>query len=666
MKKFLTEGELRLDIPENKYRIYPILHNMCDHPENAEKDVRTLIEGGAGGTVTNTTWERKEWTHDKYNTGILRDAVKKIKENGLNVWMYDDYYYPSGCGNGYVVKDHPENFAKAILFRAIDVKENCTYMVDQDNVISLGVYDEQFNLLSSEEKVNSTVTVKSTGKLIIFYHKLLVEEVQVGQARGAHSDHLSRRAMEAYIEHGLKPVEEEVGLHNFDGIFTDEPTLTGHVLSFKRGKVDFSRIPLPYTEELFDRFYKDWGYRLENKLIHLITGSSIQAKITRIHYYKTVSRLGRENYIDVIRDYLNEHGTLASGHFLLEEGLKYHVGYYGDFMRIVGGQDIPGCDILCADAQKFFLLGSGFHTSWAFAGKYPSSLSRLKGHNVTMMEICPVNYTEKVKIDPYKEIMGLSTYAIFAGITHYNAYGYFFIKDAEQHKQLNNYVGRLLTILRNSVPDTPVAVYYPINAMQAEFYSDTPLKPDEVDFCENADKLENRMELLLDTLYKMHTDFNIIDEDNLLSADITDTISKGIISAKTLIVPFTEIIPEKVLERIERFKENGGRVIFIDTAPKYFETGEEINKRLEYISLEELPLQDGLTAEQPFTVTGDDIYVSPYTLRGKKLSYVINLTEEDREITVINGRIYDPEDNTYTENEKYVLKAERGIMVFER
>ncbi|MBR6766186.1 MAG: hypothetical protein IKM06_06850, partial [Clostridia bacterium] len=236
----------------------------------------------------------------------------------------------------------------------------------------------------------------------------------------------------------------------------------------------------------------------------------------------------------------------------------------------------------------------------------------------------------------------------------------------EQHKQLNNYVGRLLTILRNSVPDTPVAVYYPISAMQAEFYSDTPLKPDEVDFCENADKLENRMELLLDTLYKMHTDFNIIDEDNLLSADITDTISKGIVTAKTLIVPFTEIIPEKVLERIERFKENGGRVIFIDTAPKYFETGEEINKSLEYISLEELSLQDGLVQEQPFKITGDDIYVSPYVLNGKRLSYVINLTEEDREITVINGRIYDPEDNTYTENEKYVLKAERGVFIFER
>ena len=112
--------------------------------------------------------------------------------------------------------------------------------------------------------------------------------------------------------------------------------------------------------------------------------------------------------------------------------------------------------------------------------------------------------------------------------------------------------------------------------------------------------------------------------------------------------------------------ENGGRVIFIDTAPKYFETGEEINKSLEYISLEELSLQDGLVQEQPFKITGDDIYVSPYVLNGKRLSYVINLTEEDREITVINGRIYDPEDNTYTENEKYVLKAERGVFIFER
>ena len=106
-------------------------------------------------------------------------------------------------------------------------------------------------------------------------------------------------------------------------------------------------------------------------------------------------------------------------------------------MRVVGGQDIPGCDILCADAQKFWERGSAFATSWSFAAKYPSSLARLTGHNVTMMEICPVNYPEKVKENPFKEFMGLSTFVLFAGITHYNAYGYHFITDTAQHNALN-------------------------------------------------------------------------------------------------------------------------------------------------------------------------------------------------------------------------------------
>ncbi len=617
IKKFLTEFSSfddlfsKLENPENKYRVYPISHSLCDKNTDFEKVIDNLVAGGAGGTVTNTTWCDPLWVFNVDNTKKLKNACDYAKSKGLNVWMYDDYYYPSGLANGYAVKDEQDNFAK-----------NLEYTTD------------------------GSVKIKNN-----------IEEITVGQAKG-HLNHLSKKAVDAFIENALKKVDEVCPLKNFDAIFTDEPTLASNVLSFKRGKVDFSKMPIPYCDELFKVYENMWGEDLRKKIKYLFTDKSKEAKLTRIKYYKTISTIARNDYIDNVTRYLNSCLTLSSGHFLLEEGLKFHVGYYGDYMRVVGGQDIPGCDILCADAQRFFEYGSGFGTSWAFAGKYPSSLSRLKGHNVTMLEICPVNYPEKVKINPFKEIMGLSTYAIFAGITHYNAYGYDFIKDETQHRILNNYVGRLLTVLRNAEPENRVNVYYPISTMQGYFATETPEKDGEVDFFEETDLLESKMEKLLYAIYDLKTDFNIIPEDALIKNQW------GIVKGDILLVPFMEFLSENEISALKNYK---GKVIFVDSAPEYDLNGNEISLDFPVISIDEIKNIEGITPNMNFKIEGEDIYCSPYSILGKKFLYVVNKGENATKLK-LSGEfiIYEPEENKiYTKN-TYSLNGERGIFIFER
>lgn len=617
MKKFLTEflnfDDLirKLENPENKYRIFPICHYLCDKGVDIDSKLNGIISGGAGGIVTNTTWNDPEWVFNRENTEKLKEAVQKAKSKGLRVWMYDDYYYPSGLANGYAVKDSPDNFAK-----------NLEYTED------------------------GSVKIKNN-----------IEEITVGQAKG-HLDHLSKKAVDAFVDNALKTVNEVCPLENFDAIFTDEPTLTCNLLSFNRGKVDFSKMPVPYCDKLFSTYENMWGEDLKSKIKYLFTEKSKEAKLTRIKYYKTLSRIAREDYIDNVKNYLNSVGTLSSGHFLLEEGLKYHVGYYADYMRVVAGQDIPGCDILCADAQKFFEEGSGFGTSWAFAGKYPSSLSRLKGHNVTMMEICPVNYPEKVKINPFKEFMGLSTYAIFAGITHYNAYGYDFIKDENQHRILNNYVGRLLTVLRNATPENTVNVYYPITTMQAYFATPTPEKDGEVDFWEETEVLENKMEKLLYALYDAHTDFNIIPEDSLINGEW------GMVKGNILLVPFMEFLSQEEITALKNYK---GSVVLVDSVPEYDLSGNEIKLDFPVISIDGVKNLEGIRTKMNFSVTGENIYCSPYKILDKKFLYVINKSENDTEITLSGDFvIYEPEENKIYSQNTFTIKGERGIFIFER
>ncbi len=675
LRQLLTETQ-------KKYRIFPIYHELCDPATDYIAKIDRAVASGAGGIVTNTTWLDKNWVFEKKNTDKLRDAVQYAKKKGLRVWMYDDYYYPSGLANGYAVKDHPEYFAQSIDFilRCCKATESVCLSREENNGgwLFAGFYSKDLELIQTVPVEDTfSFTPNNDGVLIAFYVALHLEEAQqpLGQAKG-HLNHLDKASVESYIANGLEPVARAMDMGLFDALFTDEPTLTHSVLTFARGKVDFTCVPAPYAKELFERYFHQWNERLEEKLLYLFTGISYEARRTRIRYYETISLMARENYIDVYGAWCRDHHTLSSGHFLLEEGLKYHVGYYADYMRVVGGQEIPGCDVLCADAQKFWERGNAFATSWVFAGKYPSSLSRLNGYNLTMLEVCPVNQPEKVKKNPYKEFMGLSTYMLFSGITHYNAYGYHFITDEQQHNTLNLYVGRLLTLLRNSRPDTPVAVYYPIAQMQSWFASPTLTHAPEVDLYAETDKMEQDMETLSCTLYRAKMDYHIIDEDHLLQAKMENGLSCGIVTARTLIVPFTEFMSLDVARALQSFAASGGNLIFVGTLPLYEIGGsdEQLRKIISGLPYRQVSMNqiDDLPKkiEYPMAIDiqAENVLISSYQLNGKRFYYCINTAEEDCTVTVQgSGTLYDPETNQWSDlHTCFTLRAERGVIIFEK
>ncbi len=662
---FKNENDLfeALHEPAKKYRIYPICHDLCDAQSDYKNTLDNLSDDEAGGIVTNTTWCDKEWVYNKANLEKLKNAAEYAHKKGMRAWMYDDYYYPSGLANGYAVKDHPEFFAKSIDFEKREIKKGEKVKLANDDLIFAGLYSTSYELMS---EVTDGSIAENDGILICFFASLHIDETakETGASKG-HLDHMSEEAVKSYIEHGLKPIDEYMNISAFYAIFTDEPVLTHQVISFARGKVDFTCIPVPYTNGLFEKYAELWDEDLKPHLAELFTGTTLRAKLTRIHYYETISRMARENYINQVADWAKEHGTLSSGHFLLEEGLEFHVGYYGDYMRVVGGQDIPGGDLLCADGQKFWGRGNGFGTACSFAGKYPSSLAHLNGHNTVMLEICPVNWTEKVKKDPFKEFMALSTYIIFSGITHYNAYGYFFTKEREKRIQLNRYVGRLLTVLRNSRFASDIGVYYPITAMQSVFASDNFEHVSEVDFYPEAEQLENSFEKLSEIIYSSGNDYTVIDSDHLVQAEISSQIVCGNAEISTLIVPFIEIIPQSDFEQIRKIALGGGKVVFIGRLPEYNTEGKRLDIEFDYTLLELEELAGYLAPQADFVCDG--IYISPQMLCGKRFLYCINKTESDIRLeTSAHWRIYDPENDTLTDaNGAFTIRAERGVFAFE-
>lgn len=697
--------------PPGEYRVYPIMHNLCDpgREEQMDASLQAALESGAGGLVTNTTWEDIEWVYKKSNLELLEKAAAKAKAQGLHVWMYDDYWYPSGWANGYALKDHPEYGTQNItyLLQEGEGTQELAFTRQEDswgfvygafykvNAQGEADFSAPLPVKVSAEKAGGTAP---GGKwlFLAFYIKrhFATEEEKAEAAKhpGGYREYLNfldKRAVDRFLDCALTPVAEHFGEEfgqTFEAIFTDEPTLAGPYLTFARRRVDFKAIPAPYGPTLFEEFRQKWGYDLREKLPYLFVSETPEAKRVRLHYYRTVSDIALRDFTQNAAAWCAAHGTSASGHFLLEEGLNYHVGYYGDYMKVMSGQDYPGCDVLAADAQLFWEPHSGFHTSWLFAGKYPSSASRLKGHNTTMMEICPVNQPERFKENPFKEFMGLTTSVIFTGITHYNAYGYNYITDPAQHRQWNEYAGRLLTVLRNSVSDCGLGVYYPISAAQGNFTGQSLHVETAVDLIEEAHTLESNMEALCRGIYEGKLDFNILTEEALLAASVENGILQaGQLQMKVLLVPFAEFLPLSAAEKFEAFMRNGGKVYFIGCQPAYgleekedaplAQLREKWTADCRTIPLEELPALLGQLRQEvgeALEITGEGVFASRYRFDGQMLYYIINIKEQATEVSLGSESLKkmtlrDPMDGTAKELTlpcTIPLQGERGVLIF--
>jgi|GEM_PF-3531208 len=697
--------------PPGEYRVFPIMHELCDpsKADNIEDEVQNARTSGAGGLVTNTTWNDKDWVNKESNLALLKKAVQTARSKGMNVWMYDDYWYPSGWANGYAMKDHPEYSVQNITYHLLEGEGiqsiQLSRKIDNWGFIYAAFYPvggqgqaDYAAPLPVDITKDSIRCSSPAGKWVFlsFYikHHFATEQEKQEAAKspGGYRESLNfldKRAVDQFISAALQPVADYFDTDfgkSFDAIFTDEPTLAGHYLTFVRGKVDFKAIPAPYGPTLFEEFSQKWGYDLHEKLVYLFVGESEEAQRVRLHYYRTISDIGRRDFTGNVADWCARHDTCASGHFLLEEGLTYHVGYYGDYMKVMGGQDYPGCDVLDADAQRFWERGSGFDTSWLFAGKYPSSASRIKGHNVTMMEICPVNYSEKFAINPFKEFMGVTTSAIFTGITHYNSYGYRSIKDNDLLEQWNAYTGRLLMVLRNSISDCRLGVYYPIAVAQSRFAGQS-LKIDKaVDLLPQTRILENRMEELCNRLYEGKLDFNILTEEAVMQAPLHhNSMQIGQMTVNALVVPFNDYLPLAVAEKLLAFAQKGGKVYFIDQLPLRGLDAQEddalvrlrplLAQQCPIIPLEEVPaltaqLRQDVAEEMQFE--GEGIFTSRYRFMEQTVYYVINIKEEDTTLK-INSALHkkitlrDPTDGTVRQLAlpcEMTLKGERGILLF--
>ncbi|MDF2926932.1 MAG: hypothetical protein K0R57_5846 [Paenibacillaceae bacterium] len=318
--------------PGSEYRVHPFwFWNGEMQDEQIRLQIGEMAEKGVGGFFVCARQGLKVPYLSEAWFGKVRTAVEAAREYGLNVWLYDEYPYPSGIAGGEVVLEHPGAkhcslvcsteraaggqrvelelpwarivYAKAVPIgaggerlwhQAVDVRRrigNCqTEPIFQK--AGLTAYNQKrFFSYHTVQKLDWTAPA-GEWEIIIAQE----QELEDFKYYGTFVDPCNREAMATFIrlthERYAEHLSEYFG-NTIKGMFTDEIGLIGK---------------LPWSPRLAESFKERNGYDLRDHMEALFFAEAPQAPKIRYDYFQTVHELLLASYHKQVHDWCESRG----------------------------------------------------------------------------------------------------------------------------------------------------------------------------------------------------------------------------------------------------------------------------------------------------------------------------------------------------------------------
>lgn len=474
-----------------------------------------------------------DYLSEKY-FGLCAYAIKKGKNLGMNCWIYDEGGWPSGSACGKVIEEHPEYAQQVLEF-----------------------YEYSFSAGEAYKKTNSDVLIaflndkEIIGEGYVFSENAVVTEYVVEKNDGC-PDLLNKKATEYFIEITHRKYAEALK-NDFSeaigAVFTDEP-----------------KAPLmPFNSELSEKYEALYGESILPYLPLIAKRiAPIEGNVHILHrWYDLCSKMFCENYLYPCRKWANENGVAFTGHLDKDHNPHGCMNGGGNFnlMRALRCFDIPGVDVIWrqiypenrTDKKDDLNCYNGFFP------RYASSAAAQNGTKFAMSEIFGVagpglTYDIMRYTVGYQAVRGINIFnpfnfplgrkgqllaqelPIFTGNqVYYSCLG-----------QFNSYIERLSYIASLGERICETALYYPVSDFQGGL---------------KAELLEKNFDSLGRSLEYMMVDFDIIDDDVIQSAEITDGyVHIGKAKYKNIVVPEEACIPQATQKVLNDFINRGGRV----------------------------------------------------------------------------------------------------------
>lgn len=355
----------------DQYR--PIINLHLDYhqtPEEQRRWVRWCKKQGYGGfalifgDTLKTDRIDEQWYQNLF--AATRNVAQEAKEQGLAVWIFDEWGYPS-CVAGGLVGEQEELRSKK-LHVALDLwlepGQTVQFPLPQRLVSLKAVPVNRFGfyapggpcrpVLLEETQPGALVTytagdtkerlVAVTWETISFITHVAVQDNPNDYALGT-TDLLGKAAAQRFLEvvhqRFYEALPEYFGTV-IKGFFYDEPEIC----------FDF-----PWTVGLEEEFLRRKGYDLRDELPLMVCYSGVfyhpgweeaDAQITRLtrDYFDVWTDLAAENFYGALQTWCHDHGLTSVGHQDMDNWTKTLPSVSGHFYKNNRYNDHPGIDVI--------------------------------------------------------------------------------------------------------------------------------------------------------------------------------------------------------------------------------------------------------------------------------------------------------------------------------
>lgn len=572
--------------PTREYRMAPLMRvNDAFDEERMRWQLTSLEEQGFGGIFlcceyfNNGAPEKfcSDWWWE-----VVEVTSRLCAELDLAFWAYDEEDWPSGSIGGQLVERNPE-YAWRYLHRAETSHaggEVARVTVGEGDFVAAVAYELREGQIAEETLTD--ITGQARDGVVSWDVPPGSWFIDVYTARSGpgllidnYGDLMSKQAMGAFVDWVYGGHTEHVAKAGgkVTGFFTDEP-------AFSLAMVDFGeRFPwfpaMPYTPELGACFEARHGatWRRGLPLLYHDAGPARLQYLYR--YWETCCHLYHENYFGQIYRFCEAHGTLASGHLVIEERFVNHLSQQaGNLLTHFRYMHVPGMDWIHPFEDTFRHLP-------ATTPKYPVSMAHLMGRNQTWAETFAASGwglrpRDIRRIVNWENVNGISMqvpicykYSV-RGLSRASFYppGIGYQQPFWDHlRPFADYEARLCALAAGGGHRAQVTLAYP-----------------EVDIWTHAWEhgvLEERstaFNALGDALRFAGYDFDTLDDRAFLEQAAVDT---GQVVTETerfdaVVVPPVDGVRLSALEQWKTLVESGGTLLFVGRLPRHsFENGND-------------------------------------------------------------------------------------------
>jgi hypothetical protein len=529
-------------------------------------------------------------------------AVRTSAALGLDVWIFDEYAWPSGTARNKVREFHPEYHMRVLSCLCETVEGGATITRSYDPPTDSHATVGGGETAADGRRIERVIVVPLIdGRPDVTNAQILTDHVDrydlkweappghwqllvlISRENRSFIDSMNPDAVEAFISQTHERYRAYVGDHfgkTIKGFFLDEPRY------LRRGceKPSYPEATIPFTRNMSERLQQAGLANVDAALASVFCALEAMsdrvagcAAAQRVTFWDAMTTLYRNAYFGQLAKWSAKYGMEYAGDCFTEERVIL-IGM-GDYCRTASPLHRPGMDSLCDvplnDAQyrkapRMCSSLAEYHGSRAMA-EGPGLL----GWDATL---------QRIKANTDWLLAGGITFlvpnAFFYTVAHEQYYeppSYFYQWTLWPHyKHYDRYTRRLAWILSQGTPQPDTAVLYPTTSLWAN-YSPPPMRMTHGEALASSEMTPTMRTIydgvvaLSDALLRKQVDFNYIDENWLGNACVVGgKLRIGQVEYSTLVLPALSTISREAWRRIDEFEAAGGRVIAMGDQPVAF------------------------------------------------------------------------------------------------